>query len=193
VARERLQSELQGRDDKTKGVYMTEPIEDVLAISGYALVYAELDKKDFWNFVKAIWDKYLNERPNPTEVMTYLLSAIAFRRSLFAILPRDLHRSAWAQDLNYRLRQRGLADDLFGPRIYGHREARPRHQSALIRVLARNSLLFEKGADMFASIYLIQRPEAKGIDLPQSVSDFARRVNRETQEGPPEDETPDEA
>jgi hypothetical protein len=175
----RLRAQLADYEPKKAIVFMTEPMEDLLSISGYALVYTELDNKKFWGIVKNSWDNYFGAVSDSDEAVKRVLATISYRRTLFAILPRDLNRTAWAQDLAYRLRQRGLADDLFGSRMFETRERHPNHASPIIRTLARNSVVFEKAADIFAALYLIERPEAVAFEPPASVEDFAKRVKRE--------------
>jgi hypothetical protein len=193
AVQDRLRVELRDRDVETALVYVTEPVEDLLTICGYALVYSELDDKSFWGFVKASWDNYLSRVPNAADAVKFWLSTISYRRSLFAILPRDLRRTAWTQDLMHHLQQRGLADDLLGTRFYGAREETPKHRSIIIRVIARNAILFEKAADIFAATYLMKRPEADIADSPKSAQDFAIRVEREARRNNPENETENEA
>ena len=105
AVQERLRVQLGGRDIKTALVYMTEPIEDLLDISGYAFVYSELDKKNFWDVAKNYWERYLSKVPDSGAIVKFLIGTISYRRSLFAILPRDLRRTAWTQDLMHRLRE----------------------------------------------------------------------------------------
>jgi hypothetical protein len=166
---------------------MTEPVEDLLTISGYALVYSELDKKNFWDVAKKYWEQHLSKVPDSGVVVRFLIGTISYRRSLFAILPRDLRRTAWTQDLMQRLRERGLSRDLFGSWSYGAREKRPTHSSALIRVLGRGSFLGENPADIFLAAYLMTRSEASGVDAPTSVKDFRERMKREQARSDAED------
>jgi hypothetical protein len=192
AVQDRLRVQLKDKDTKTVLVYVTEPVEDLLAISGYALVYSELDNKNFWRVVKNYWENYFAKLADSAAVIKFLVGTISYRRTLFAILPRDLRRGAWAQDLMHRLRERGLADDLLGSRVLGMREQEPDHPSALIRTLARGSFLFEKAADIFMACYLMDRPEAAGLTPPSSVKDFATRLKRAVSAGGHETEASDE-
>jgi hypothetical protein len=188
VVQDRLRAQMKDRDVKTAVVYMTEPVEDLLAISGYALVYSELDKKNFWLAAKNCWEQYFSKVPDSGAVVKFLISTISYRRSLFAILPRDLRRTAWTQDLMHRLRERGLSRDLFGSGSYGLREKGPQHPSALIRVLARQSILGENPADIFLASYLLSRPEAAGVEVARAVRDFRDRMEREKRKSEAEDD-----
>jgi hypothetical protein len=193
AAQERLRVLLRDQEPKTAIVFITEPIEDLLAISGHALVYSELDNKTFWNIVKNFWDNYLLSLPDPVGAIKSVLAAILYRRSLFAILPRDLRRTAWTQDLMNRLRQRGFVEDYFvSRRAWGAGDEKLNHPSALIRTLARGSFISEKAADIFVACYLVERPEAAGLDVPTSVKDLAARIKREAQKTDLQTEAQDE-
>jgi hypothetical protein len=191
AVQDRLRVQLQGSESETAAAYITTPIEDLLAISGYALVYSELENKTFWNVVKSYWDRYFGNSSAPGALVSSLASAISYRRSLFAILPRDLRRTAWTQDLQHRLRQRGLSEDFFGGG-FGTRRQSPNHPSALIRTLARGSFLFDKAADIFTGCYLMKRSEAAGVEFPTSATDLAKRIEREESRGKAESEESDE-
>jgi hypothetical protein len=188
VVQDRLRAQMKDRDIKTALVYMTEPVEDLLSISGYALVYSELDKKNFWLAAKNRWENYFSKVPDSGAMVKFLIGTISYRRSLFAILPRDLRRTAWTQDLMHRLRERGLSRDFFGSGFYGMHEKSPQHPSALIRVLARQSILGENPADIFLAAYLLSRPEAAGVEVARAVKDFRDRLEREKRKGEAEDE-----
>jgi hypothetical protein len=181
----RLNSQLVSLEPEAAIPYVTAPIEDLLAISGFAIVYSELDGKSFWTLVKNCWDKWLaslTSAPGASEFLQYLLTTISYRRLQFAVLPGDLRRSAWGQDLARRLRERGLASDLFSSRAWEIGRDEPNHPSPLIRLLAKSSPLTQNPTDIFAAYYLMKRPEAVGLETPASVRNFAARLERETGE-----------
>ena len=136
---------------------------------------------------------YLSKVSDPAGIVKSLAATVSYRRSLFSILPRDLRRTGWSQDLMYRLRQRGISDDLFGSQIFGGGDRGPNHPSPLIRTLARSSFIFERAADVFTARYLMERVEANGLEFPSSVRDFATRLNREIGKDTPDGEESDEA
>lgn len=55
---------------------MTEPVEDLLGISGYALVYSELDKKNFWVVAKNYWEQYLSKVPDSAALVKFLINTL---------------------------------------------------------------------------------------------------------------------
>ncbi len=68
--------------------------------------------------------------------MAQLLMAIVdYRQSLFAMFPRDLARTAWKQDLEQRLHQRDLFEDIVSYRRGARATTSARHPRPIIRTL----------------------------------------------------------
>ena len=96
-------------------------------------------------------------------------------------------RTSWKQDLENRLRERGLMEDMFARR-FGSRQRRTRHASPIIRALARSQFLFEEPTDVFMAVYMANRPEAASLDLGRRTESFASTLERELAGvEPPED------
>jgi len=175
AASDRLRSELAGRSDRDALVYMSEPIEDLLHVSGYALIYSELDAKKYWEVVKGLWDKYLSNRNNPKEIVEFIVNTVNFRQSIFAILPRATLRTGWQQKLEKRLRDGKILDEIgdYAP-VLGRHPSAPKHASKIIQVIARGTMgtIFSDGQDVFLATYIANRPEANGLKLPHSAQSF---------------------
>ena len=175
---ERLRERLGQESQERFLVFSTEPIADLLELSGHAIIYSELDTKGFWDVARQLWDRYFEQLPDREAGVKFIDSLVEYRRSLFAILPRDLARTSWKQHLESRLRERGLMEDVF-TRRFGGGQREPRHASAVIRALARSEFLFEDPTDIFMAIYLANRPEAASLDLGRRAESFARTLERE--------------
>lgn len=177
----RVGAALKDQDERAFLVYSTEPTVDVLELSGYALLYTELDGKSYWDIVKSLWDDYCAQVPDPQALLKLISTTANYRQSLFAILPRDLLRSAWRQDFQQRLRILGVLEDGPLPSRFGYRDDSPKHASRLIRVLVRGGefSFFEDAQDVFLVGYLMERPEAAGIELPPRARNFAEALERE--------------
>lgn len=180
-ASDRLRTELAGRSDRDALVYISEPIEDLLHVSGYALVYSELDAKKYWEIVKDLWDRYLTSRDDPTEMVKLIINTVDFRKSVFAILPRATLRIGWQQKLEKRLRDGKILDEIgdYAP-ILGRHPRAPKHASKIIQVIARGTMgtIFSDGQDVFLATYIANRPEATGLKLPHSAQDFLDSLAR---------------
>jgi hypothetical protein len=173
AAHDRLRSELTGRSDQTAVVYMTEPIEDLLQISGYALVYSELDGKKYWVTVKDLWDRYLN-RQQAKEIIEFINQTVNYRESILGILPRAILRTGWQQKLERRLRDEKILIDVSDFRLTGQRLAKNKHISKIIKIIARGTMgtIFSDGQDIFMAMYIAKRPEATGLELSHSAQNF---------------------
>lgn len=181
AASDRLRSELAGRSDRDALVYISEPIEDLLHVSGYALIYSELDAKKYWELAKSLWDKYLTNRNNPKEMVEFIVNTVNFRQSIFAILPRATLRTGWQQKLEKRLRDDKILDEIgdYAPILGRHRRT-PKHASKIIQVIARGTMgtIFSDGQDVFLATYIANRPEAASLKLPHSAQNFLDSLAR---------------
>ena len=174
-----LLQELGDRDERTKIVFSSEPIVDLLELSGYALIYTELGGKQFWNMVKELWDNYLSSITAPQAISKFLMAVVEYRSSLFAILPRDLGRTSWKQDLTRRLEEQGLLDDRSAHPFLRKKRTTTKHSIAIIRALTRSRYVFEDPQDIFLALYLLPRPEAAGCEMPRRAESFNRTFQRE--------------
>jgi hypothetical protein len=177
TAHDRLREQLREHDQERALIYATEPLADLLELSGHAIIYSELDQKTFWDTAKRLWDAYFDQMPDRAAGTRFIHAMVEYRRSLFALLPRGLARTSWKQGLEHRLRKEGLMEDMFERRLSG--KGRPPHQSAVIRALARGNFLYEEPTDVFMVIYLGRRPEAAGLELGHRAESFVRSLQRE--------------
>ncbi len=196
-ANNRLSEQLQDRDTTTALVFSTEPLVDLLDLSGFAIIFSELHGKRYGAVVKAMWDEYFSKHPKPSAVLEFLTSVVGNRQQLFfGITPRDLVRTSWKQDLERRFRESGMMDDVFGwdPFPEGKKH---KHESELIRVLTRGGHMFYEPHDVFLATYASKRPEFSGIELPHVAKELADELTDESggdshgeeQDDPPTQET----
>lgn len=173
-AHDRLRIEIGSRTDQAALVFITEPIEDLLHISGYALIYSELDGKKYWDTAKECWDLYLNDRDKPQEVIESINSFVRFRQSVFAILPRATLRTGWQIKLEKRLREDNVFVDVSYDPFTAGRRIRPKHTSKIIQLIARGIMgtISHNGQDVFLAMYLSNRPEVPSLELPHRAQDF---------------------
>jgi len=55
---------LEDYDSNIRFGISNEPFRDLFAISGVAIIYSELDSKNYWNLVKSLWDNYYIDHKN---------------------------------------------------------------------------------------------------------------------------------
>lgn len=191
AAHDRLRTDLAGRSDEAALVFMTEPIEDLLHISGYGLIYSELDGKKYWDIVKGLWDRYLDNHPAPQETVGFINTIVDYRQSIFAILPRAPMRTGWQQRLEKRLREEKILSDDPDYPFMGESRTKPKHPSKIIQAIARGIMgtILHNGQDVFLATYISKRPEASGSTLPRSAQDFLNSLTRLEGNSEPEEDS----
>jgi len=173
-AHERLRIEIGSRTDQTALVFMTEPIEDLLHISGYALIYSELDTNKYWDITKKLWDLYFDKHDKPQEVIESISMFAKFRESVFAILPRATLRIGWQRKLEKRLHEDNVFREISYDPFTTGRKIRPKHASKIIQLIARGTMgmISHDGQDVFLAMYLANRPEIPSLELPHKAQNF---------------------
>lgn len=161
---ERLRPQVSAWTNTNSAVtWMSEPIMDLIDLSGYALIFSEYHSNPaLWTICRALWDDYLSG-PNATTRLSLLAAVCGHHQNLFAISPRSVLRT-----------QREMATtQLFGqlPREPG----RPGfggqpviHESPLIRRIAPSGMhliAYFDPEDVFVVRYLMTLPAATGLDF----------------------------
>lgn len=182
-ARSKLLEQLQQQEPQTRVAYAVDPLLDLLALSGYALIYSELHNQLHWKIAKGVWDRFMQSQEEPKAVLQLLASTTDLRHSFFGLTPRQIVRTEWQQRLARRLRSHGL----LGRHDWPTRRTR-RHESNIIEALTRDSgdMLFEHAEDVFVAIYLLSLPDAEGLEPPHGAARFLdaiRRVSAELIQG----------
>jgi hypothetical protein len=178
TAHERLNRELATQNDRTRLIFSTEPIDDLLEISGYALLKNELGHGGCWVSTKELWDKYL-EGQDRTEFFTFLFAVISYRGGVFGIKPGDIGRTTWQQMFRQHLVDQGmLRSRSYGP--YDVDDEELDVDSPLLRA-ATEGMFGHDASQAFVVGYLLTWSESQGLDLPRETEvfleslEFARR------------------
>ena len=174
----RLKNELKDSSQEASIVFSTEPIEDLMELSGYALVYAELDGKDMWSKAKTVWDAYFAACGDAGAVAKWLATVISFRRSRFAMNPGDMQRSGWKQHFEHDMRSRGLLEE----RWHVDYDDPMKHSSPIIRALLRGGHVFSDMADVFLVKYFLKQSFAAGVPVSPQTEQFGTALEREKAE-----------
>ena len=178
LAHGRLHKELLDRDPQTLLAFIMEPLEDLLWISGFGILYSELEGRSFARTTKEVWNRFLDKHPNVEEFFHLISASIQHRHAMPGIYPRDLTRTGWMQDFRGRLRKRGLMSRTF-PSFSGFLEPElPKHQSPVICAVGESEFSFYDPRDVFLVTYLQKRPGAKGFELPEKSKSLARTLER---------------
>lgn len=175
---DRVRPQVKGWDISTAVTWMSEPIIDLLNISGYAYIFAEYHNKvDIWNDCKSVWDTYMKIEAAPQQLET-LAALSKHHKNLFGtIAPRDTLRSRWQIDLANLLNSlpRQNVDNNYFTR------SPIDHLSEFIRNIAPfdGSMPFMSvdAMDVFIVKYLFERQDSSGLDFGVSL-DTIKQINR---------------
>ncbi len=171
-------------------VFMSEPLENLFEISGYAKLYSELyQNHELWDAVESLWSVYFESRENAKQIIQFIAAMTSYRDSLFTIMPQATLRSNWQIGFENKLRECGIP--VF-PDDRSYRRRQPTHQSPVIRVLERSDglRLMASARDIFFVTYLSTLPAAKGVELPDR-HNFKESIQEE-QQNPNEEINEDE-
>lgn len=164
-------------DINTKFGFCADPIIDLFDLSGYSLIFDELDGKGFWPTVKDTWEKYFATISNRAEAIRTLI-LFGTHRS-YMMFPRSITRTSWQQWLERILRERGLmSDDMFTR----FQEPTKKHSSKIINVLSRSSMLHEKARDLFIVTYFKNEIDKHEIELDPRIKRLGDELFKDKEE-----------
>jgi hypothetical protein len=164
-ARARLVDELAGHRVRDQAIFSTEPLVDMMELSGLALLMSEVDPAaGIWPDVRALWDHILSSPTGPA-LAAQLTAVLLVHASLFAITSGGIGRTDRQIALARLLTERGLGhqDVMWGE------PAHPEPASPIVAVFAP----WEPGgihhdlADLFVVEYLARRPDMQGLQIPR--------------------------
>lgn len=180
-ARDRLVAELADRPPQTLIAFISEPLTDLLELSGYALLFTELSRKRFWDTCRTTWDSLLDD-PQHGHLVNAFGAVLTAREGIFAIKPRDIERGGRKQSFDHLLRSQGITDHRWEKPFWSDQESTPAHPSAIIRAFAPYDLGgLESPEDLFVVEYLSLRPEWQSelSHRAASLQDQLRRAREE--------------
>lgn len=122
-ASDKIKNKLKGYNTETIISLSTDPIIDLLSLSGYACIYSEIHKNsDLEKITFDTWDLIFNSKNDNVEkqqLFNYLVLSVKKIYS-FYITPRDIIRTEWSQKLRECMKERKLITDY----DYGYHRAR---------------------------------------------------------------------
>lgn len=183
AAVDRLRKELKDSPPETNVIFSTEPIENLMELAGYALVYSELGPKNTWKMVKETWDSYFATRSDAKATSQWLATVISVRRGGFALNPGDMQRSSWKQHFERDMRRRGLLADRWSGSPW-ERNTEKGHASPVVRALLRGGDVFSDLSDVFLVEYLLKQSFTIDAPVTQKTESFADALEREIKKSP---------
>ena len=159
-------------------MFSTEPIENLMELSGYAIVYSELGPKNTWSVMKTVWDAYFSGVGDGPGIAKWLATVMQVRGNQFGLGPGDLQRTGWKQHFEHDMRRRGWLEDRWSGNPWDRGRARS-HTSPIVRALLRGGDVFSDLSDVFLITYL--RTQISDGDMPQTrkTESFADELERE--------------
>jgi hypothetical protein len=156
--------------------FSAQPIIDLFEISGYAIIYQELDGKGFWDCAKEVWDAHLGAVPDRVTAVKAFDAFGNYYREM-TMFPRDVARTGWDQQLEGILRKRGLLGGMFED-PYSARHLRHEHRSPIIRVLARSGWFFHVAREFFTIVYFDDEIEMGAVRISARLQSRRRDLQR---------------
>jgi hypothetical protein len=193
LARVRLIDDLAVERQREQVIFGTEPLVDMMELSGYALLMSEVNGEGIWPDVREMWDRILSTDTAPA-LARQLAAVLSAHENLFALTSGGIGRTERQMELARLLAARGIVDRHdFLP----GESTEPEPVSAVVAVFAPHDPGFigHDLADLFIVEYLVQRPDMSDIQisrgaemLRESLEHHRRRMNT----ADPEDEEDDE-
>ena len=181
-AYDNLQNErrLQSQEPRTKMGYLTQPLVDLLELSGYVKIYSEYHQNpQLWQECAQLWDEYFLKSPNAENAIKYFVTIDEIRHSMPLLFSRDILRTNFEIQFKNILRKSGLIKDYYSHEFYNDDSKEVNHASPFIRALCHARYEpFISSVEIFLLTYLKARPEAANIKF-NDRCDFLRYLEEE--------------
>lgn len=166
-ANDRLIQDLADVPLRQQVVFGTEPLVDVMALSGYARVFESVYGHGIWGGVRGMWDELLSRSASPTLIIQRCLTSVAMREQLFALTNGGLRRTQLRMRANQAMRSAGLAGRTRYRSPFDGPDEGPAHMDPVVAEFAPSEYDRQDAEDLFIVEYLRHRPEASGMELPR--------------------------
>jgi hypothetical protein len=150
-----------------------EPLADLMALSGFAAVFSELETKRYWSLVEQCWNKYFSLYVDDGSKEQFFKLLCFCVEPNWRLAPRSIMRTRWQQMFDRYLRAHGFVSER--ALWEGYPEKKSSHPSLLVRFVCRSSRAHTDMCDVFLALYVFKRPESAGIEKPHDV-DYLQRA-----------------
>ena len=178
-ARIRLVDDLAGHRVRDQAIFGTEPLVDMMELSGLALLLTEVDSATgIWPEVRALWDHILSSPTGPA-LAEQLAAVLSVHANLFAITSGGIGRTDRQMALARLLASRGFGRH---DQMWGEPDA-PEPESPIVAVFAPWDLggIHEDLADLFIVEYLARRPDMQDLQIPRRADMLRESLDRQRQ------------
>jgi len=163
-ARARLSSDLAAERVRDQVIFGSEPLLDMMELSGLALLMSDLDAPGIWPDVRVVWDGIFSQGTAPA-LAAQLSAVLSAHENLFAITPGAVGRTERKMALARVMSDRGITSHAG---MFGEPTA-PEPQSPIVGVFAPwdVGVIQPDLADLFIVQYLKQRPDMADLKIPR--------------------------
>src|SRR5215469_14483061 len=98
LARARLIDDLAAERQREQVIFGTEPLVDMMELSGYALLMSEVNGEGIWPNVREIWDRILSTDTAPA-LARQLTAVLSAHENLFALTSGGIGRTERQMEL----------------------------------------------------------------------------------------------
>lgn len=163
----------------SRTMVLSEPIADLLTLSGLARLYSELLVNDAWGVVVGEWNRYFTEVKLP-ELEALVFAAINQERKSIPLLGQwEGVRHGWKARLLSKLREMDLLNAY--PNVTGFALPLKKHSSTTINAAISGGWDMVDPVDVFVVEYLAQRPGATPLMLTKDQKRFQKLLLRQSQ------------
>lgn len=178
-ARVRLSDDLVSERARNQAIFGSEPIIDMMELSGLAILMSEVSPPGIWPEIKAFWDEVLSDSTGPARARQ-MSATLATHESLLALTSGSIRRTERKQALVVALIKHGInwptpnpVIAVFDPRGAG--------------------LPMADLADLFIAEYLKRRTDMDDLPMPRGAEDLRESIDRHQQQPPPKSPDADES
>ena len=174
-ARARLSTDLAAQSARDQAIFGSEPLLDMMELSGYALLMSELDAPGIWPEVRALWDSIFSGDTAPA-LASHMSAVLSAHENLFALTTGGITRTERKQALAELMREHGIS----GPSGLWGEPSAPAPESAIVGVFAPGMPGFIQPdlADLFIVEYLTRRPDMAALDIPRGAERLQDSLDR---------------
>ncbi len=185
-ARQRLIHDLAGERLRQQAIFGTEPLVDMMELSGYALLLSLVSGAGIWTTVRAVWDSILDSGTAP-ELAKQLTAVLTVQENVFALTSGGVGRTSRQMELTRILTAQGIVGRAH---FWGEPHTEP-HPDPIVATFAPDGLMgiHHDLADLFIVEYLALRPDLTGLEIPRGAQMLRDSIEHQRQRTrPPEDD-----
>ena len=166
----RLSGDLASERVHNQAIFSSEPIIDMMELSGLAMLMSEVSPPGIWAEVKAFWDETLSDSTGPARARQ-MSAALEVHENLFALTSGSIERTRRKQALANVLIKHGATWLTPNPIIAAFD---PRGAGIPMADLA----------DLFIAEYLKKREDMDGVPMPRGAEHLRESIDRRQQPSP---------